>query len=211
MKRSDLNLGNSPIINSELNFGDTLVNSEKIEFIKRKIIELNNVKSAIAEVGVYKGGTAKIILETMNKNYALYLFDTFQGIPNKTEYDNITIIGDFNDIPYDDILNFFKSHINVTVYRGIFPKDTSKYVKNENFKLVHLDVDTYISYKESLEFFYDKMIRGGYMIFDDYNEPTCAGATKAIDEFFQNKEEKILKNDRSYYIIKNDTISIRNK
>jgi hypothetical protein len=202
MKRNDLKLGNVPIINSNLKLGNSLVNIQKIEFIKSKIIELNNIKYAVAEVGVYKGGSAKVILEVMNRECILYLFDTFEGIPNKTEYDNITIIGDFNDILYDDILKFFKIYDNVKIYKGVFPQDTSKYVECEKFKFVHLDVDTYISYKESLEFFYNKMIIGGYILFDDYNEPTCIGATKAINEFFENKKEKVRQNNKSYYIMK---------
>lgn len=202
INREDLKLGEISIVNKNLIFGDTLVSVEKIKFIKNKIIELNDIKFAIAEVGVYKGGTAKIILETMNKDCALYLFDTFEGIPNKSEYDNIHIVGDFNDIPYDDILEYFKRHSNVYICKGIFPKDTSKYIENEKFKLVHLDVDTYISYKESLSFFYDKIISGGCIIFDDYNEPTCMGATKAVNEFFENKKENVQQNNRSYYIIK---------
>jgi len=88
------------------------------------------------------------------------------------------------------------------IYKGNFPKDTSKHIENEKFKFIHLDVDTYLSYKESLEFFYYKTIKGGYIVFDDYNENTCAGATKAINEFFEDKEENILQNNRSYYIIK---------
>ena len=138
----------------------------------------------------------------MNKEQDLFLFDTFEGIPNKTDYDNITIIGDFNDSLYEEVLNYFVNHTNVHVYKGLFPKETSKHIVDKIFKLVHLDVDTYISYKESLEFFYERMMVGGYILFDDYGEPACVGATKAIDEFFSDKGEKILNNKRSYYIIK---------
>ena len=64
-----------------------------------------------------------------------------------------------------------------------------------------MDVDNYISYKESLEFFYDKMVNGGIIVFDDYNCECCPGANLAIDEFFSSKEEKLLF-DSVYYIIK---------
>jgi O-methyltransferase len=61
----------------------------------------------------------------------------------------------------------------------------------------------YLSYKQSLEFFYDKMIVGGYIIFDDYNSRVCEGATIAINEFFLNKKENVLKtNDDVYFFIK---------
>ena len=150
----------SPQTYNKLNFGDTLVDIEKIQFIKNKIIELNEINDSIAEVGVYKAGTAKIILESMNKNSSLYLFDTFEGIPNSSEYDNIHVVGDFIDSPYDDIVKYFSDYNNVKIYRGVFPKDTSVHINDKKFKIVHLDVDTYISYKESLEFFYDRIIIG---------------------------------------------------
>jgi O-methyltransferase len=202
ISRKDLNIENKLITNSKLKFGDSLVNNQKTQFIRDKIIELNNIDSSVVEVGVYKGGTAKIILETMNKDSNLFLFDTFEGIPNECEFDNICNIGDFNDSPYDDIINYFNKFKNVYIFKGIFPQETSMFIKNKKFKFVHLDVDTYQSYKESLEFFYDKMIAGGYIVFDDYNEPTCAGATKAVNEFFNNKIENIQKNNKSYFIIK---------
>ena len=105
----------SPQTYNKLNFGDTLVDIEKIQFIKNKIIELNEINDSIAEVGVYKAGTAKIILESMNKNSSLYLFDTFEGIPNSSEYDNIHVVGDFRDSPYDDIVKYFSDYDNVKI------------------------------------------------------------------------------------------------
>ena len=192
----------APMTMKKLKFGESLVRKQKIDFIKNKVIELNNINTPIIEVGVYKGGTAKVIIENMNKICDLYLFDTFEGIPNKSECDNIHIVGDFNDSSYKNILELFKSYRNVYIYKGIFPDETSKFINNIMFKIVHLDVDTYISYKKSLEFLYDRVIKRGYIIFDDYNEKTCRGATIAIDEFFKYKKEKIMLYDKSYYIVK---------
>jgi len=189
------------ITSKRLKFGETIVDINKRNFIKSKVNELNKIPFAIAEVGVYKGGTAKIIFGAMNKEHDLYLFDTFEGIPNKSEYDNVVGIGDFGDSSYTEVQKLFNNN-KVHIHKGIFPQDTSKYIDNIKFKLVHLDVDTYISYKESLEFFYEKMIKGGCIIFDDYNVPTCLGATKAINDFFKDKTEKIKKSGESYFIIK---------
>jgi hypothetical protein len=44
------------------------------------------VDGDIAEVGVYKGGSAKLICETTNK--PVHLFDTFEGLPDICENDN---------------------------------------------------------------------------------------------------------------------------
>jgi hypothetical protein len=88
-----------------------------------------------------------------------------------------------------DLLN---DYINCRIYKGIFPADTGSYVKNKMFKLVHLDVDIYMSYKNSLDFFYPRMIKNGIVIMDDYRLKFCFGAKKAIDEFMSNKPEKLI-------------------
>ncbi len=189
--------------NENLKFGDSIVMWDKRIFIQDLVSKLNGIRSSVAEVGVYKGGTAKLILETMDNKDTLFLFDTFEGIPNESEYDNVHIKGDFFDSPYSDIVQYFSVFSNSRVFKGIFPHETGKEIEDQKFKFVHLDVDTYHSYLDSLNFFYDKMISGGYILFDDYNEPSCQGATIAVDLFFKDKEENILNNLKgSYYIIK---------
>jgi hypothetical protein len=184
-----------------LKFGETIVLKKKINFIKNKIIELGDIEANIAEVGVYKGGSAKVIYDVMNKNSNLYLFDTFNGMPYKSDCDNWHNLGDFYDTSYDETCKLFPD-INVLIFKGIFPEETGKHIINIKFNLVHLDVDQYLSHKLALEFFYDKMIVGGYIILDDYNSDYCKGATIAVDEFLQKKEEKILIDNDCYYIIK---------
>ncbi len=44
------------------------------------------IKGELAEVGVYKGGSAKLICEAKG-NSILHLFDTFEGLPNVGEND----------------------------------------------------------------------------------------------------------------------------
>ena len=95
--------------NENLKFGDSIVMEGKKNFIKEMISGLNGIRCSVAEVGVYKGGTAKIILETMDKKDPLFLFDTFEGIPNESEYDNEHVRGDFFDSPYIDITHYFSS------------------------------------------------------------------------------------------------------
>jgi O-methyltransferase len=181
--------------------GETVVDGKKIAFIESKIRDLNHVNGCVAEVGVYKGGSARAIVTFLDKRNMLYLFDTFIGIPNEDNNDNHFMIGDFYDTSFEAVQNLFKNNKNVIVYKGIFPQETGHHIKDIRFKFVHLDVDTYPSYMDSLKFFYDKMIVGGYIVFDDYNEEGCEGATKAVNEFFIGKEH-IRNYMKSYYIIK---------
>ena len=64
--------------NENLKFGDSIVMWDKRNFIQDLVSKLNGIRSSVAEVGVYKGGTAKLILETMDNKDTLFLFDTFE-------------------------------------------------------------------------------------------------------------------------------------
>jgi hypothetical protein len=47
---------------------------------------------------------------------------------------------------------------------------------------VHIDVDLYQPYVDSIEFFYPRLLDGGVMVFDDYGSAGFMGARKAVDE-----------------------------
>lgn len=57
--------------------------------------------------------------------------------------------------------------------------------------LLHIDVDVYEPTKIILENLWHKIVPGGILMLDDYG--TVEGETKAVDEYFQNKNVKILK------------------
>jgi len=42
---------------------------------------------------------------------------------------------------------------------------------------------------DSLAFVWPRLSRGGMIVFDDYGNPMCPGARKAIDTFFADKPE----------------------
>ena len=122
------------------------------------------VNGDIAEVGVYKGGSAKLICEAKG-NKALHLFDTFEGLPDLCEMDNPKhfhkgqYLGSF-----ENVKTYLKKYSNVYFYKGLFPS-TAELIKNKRFSFVNLDVDLYESTLSCLEFFYSKMnMEGGYYI-----------------------------------------------
>lgn len=184
----------------EIKDGQTLLPRQKIIKLLELLNKTENIKGSVAEVGVYKGGTAKMIADRSGDS-KVFLFDTFEGMPNFTEnIDDHWDVGSFNNTDYDSIKKLFKGYENVSLHKGIFPDESGDVIKNESFRFVHLDVDNYKSYKDSLNFIYEKMIKGGIIVFDDYNCDCCPGANKAIDEFFIGRER--VNYDVSAYIIK---------
>ncbi len=140
-----------------------------------------------AEVGVYNGTSAKVICLEKGKK-PLYLFDTFSGLPETISTDKRFSKKMFVS-SLEKVQLRLKNYSNVHIYQGFFP-NTSAPVKDKQFAFVHLDVDIYASTKSCLEFFYDRMVKGGVILTHDYAQ--AKGVRRAFDEFFADKQEGII-------------------
>jgi len=147
----------------------------------------------VAEVGVYKGGSAKMLAKTILPfNKTVHLFDTFCGMPevNATK-DNHHKKGDFAGTSLDAVQKYLADCLNVIIHPGFFP-DTAQELSNRAFSFVHIDVDIYQSTLDCCKFFYSKMSHNGIMVCDDYGCDSCLGAKLAMDEFFKDKYEPLI-------------------
>ncbi len=157
----------------------------------------------MAEVGVYQGGSAKIICEVKGQR-KLHLFDTFEGLPQPSEKDTHFGIKfwsnkEFSNTNEDLVRKFLQRYDNLYVYKGRFP-DTSGPIKDEKFSFVHLDVDLYESTIECLKFFYPRLIKGGIILTHDYH---TNGVQSAFKEFFRGKNIPIIELNGSQCMIVN--------
>jgi len=157
--------------------------------IYEAIIKTRSIKGAMAEVGVYKGATAKFIAE-LKENKPLYLFDTFTGLPNVEEIDKPRFFKGRLVASYQRLKEYLAEYSGVFIYKGVFPA-TSKPIKNINFSFVNIDVDIYSRTLDCLEFFYPRMNKKGIMILHDYQWVKCV--KKAVDVFFVYKPEAVMK------------------
>jgi len=168
----------------------TLVSKKKCFMIYQLAKQVASFPCDAVEVGVYKGGTAKLLAEMFkSQNKALHLFDTFTGMPSADVNRDIHKKGDFKDTSLESVKDCLRDYKNIYYHQGYFPT-TAKPIENLSFCLVHIDVDIYKSVMDCCEFFYPRMERSGIMIFDDYGLLTCPGAKMAVDEFFSDKPEK---------------------
>jgi O-methyltransferase len=169
--------------------GITIVDKVRCFMIFQLACQASKIAGDIAEVGVYKGGTAKLlgkIFESSSKT--IHLFDTFSGMPSTDPKKDLVKEGDFGDTSLESVKQYLGDFENILLYQGLFP-ETAKSIENKSFCLVHVDVDIYRSVMDCCDFFYQRLVRGGIIIFDDYGYITCPGAKKAIDEFFLRKPE----------------------
>ncbi len=176
---------------------ETWVTYNEAYSIAMLVKNTQKIPGDVAEVGVFKGGTAKIISQFKGKKN-LYLFDTFDGLPDTTEYDDPEFYkGRFN-LLFEEVKVYLKSEKRVYFYKGIFPQ-TAAPIENKRFSFVHLDVDLYKSTLDSLKFFYPRMSKGGIILSHDYM--TIGGVSKAFDEFFKDKPETIVELSGSQCLI----------
>jgi O-methyltransferase len=141
----------------------------------------------IAECGVYKGGSAKILAELVPTR-PLHLFDTFEGMPATDPARDLHKAGDFSDTDLASVREYLSDHENVICVPGLVP-DSLGVTKDRTFSFVHIDLDIYSAIKSACEFFYPRMQPGGVLLFDDYGYASCPGARAAVDEFFADKPE----------------------
>ena len=166
--------------------------------IHRAIQAVHKIRGDMAEVGVYEGGSARIILEA-EQGKTLHLFDTFEGLPEVSEEDNKQFARGQYHGSLETVEQNLSEFSNVRFYKGLFPADVGDQIKGLTFSFVNLDVDIYSSTRDSLEFFYPRMVRGGIIMSHDY--VPSDGVRKAFDEFFADKPEPLIEMSGSQVLV----------
>ena len=189
-----------------------------LEYLLRQI---EHVEGRIVECGVGPGRTIfafSIITEALAKPRMIVGYDTFEGIPAPGEEDgkaNAHKVGWWNYSQQQvlELLEFngldrrFISE-NIDFIPGIFSESLSSY-DGAPIALLHLDIDLYESYVTVLNSLYQFVAPGGIVAFDEYRKPIWPGATQAVDEFFADRPEEVVKSPVTelYYVVKSETES----
>lgn len=148
-------------------------------------IQHKKLEGNVAELGVYKGKFARYINQYF-PDRTLYLFDTFEGF-NQTdiakEKQNNFSTGeqDFSDTSLEKVLQLMPYPNQCKPVRGFFPESAKEV--NDKFVFVSLDADLYDPLYTGLNFFYPKLVPGGYIFVHDFNNDAYKGARKATEIF----------------------------
>lgn len=169
-----------------------------LQNIFRNIIN-NQIDGDIVECGVWKGHSAYILasmLENNKSNKYFHIFDSFEGgLSEKSEEDDNklrklseaeikkeSIIFSSSKI---QVVQTLKNFEFIRYYEGWIP-DKFHEIEDRKFCFIHIDVDLYKPTKDSLNFFYDKLEKGGAIVIDDYGLTQFPGSKLAVDEFLSN-------------------------
>lgn len=161
-------------------------------------IETENIAGACVECGVWNGGSAAIVAELTKQNAEreLWLFDSWEGLPEPTQYD-LSPKGELGEkgtsFGYQEKVEeliFQKmglARAKIHLMKGWFQETIPPRIAEIGpIALVHLDCDWYESVRFCLNQLYDRVVPGGFVVIDDYGY--WQGCKKAVDEFFEARK-----------------------
>ena len=149
------------------------------------------------ECGVNKGGHARSIINYINfKNIKkkFYLLDTFCGLPERYISEEEKKLGRTSggyEECYENVKETFKDFNNVEIIRGTVP-DTLSHVKAEKVSFLSLDMNNWKPEIAAGEFFWNKLVKGGVIVLDDYGYVGFHPQKHEWDKFALGKGVRIL-------------------
>jgi len=170
-----------------------------------KQICLEDVPGNFVECGSYKGGSAALLAVVIQR-YSLrprllYACDTFEGMPEPTEFDrhngvsaNLTGFGVGTlKAPItenlDSICQFLKVKDIVVPVKGLFAQTLPQYKSEiDNIALLHADGYWYESTMDIFNTLYESVVPNGIIQVDDYGH--WEGCKKAVHEFEHLRKER---------------------
>ncbi len=161
----------------------------------------DGIAGDIAELGVYRGNTARILAEAARASgRRLFLFDTFSGFDDKDQASVAAPSRSFTDTSLETVKAFVGTDA-VDYVVGRFPDSlvqVAGVTDGRRFAIVHLDCDLYGPIAAGLAYFYPRLSSGGLLIVHDYSSGHWGGCAKALDDFLRDKPERpVLLPDKS--------------
>jgi hypothetical protein len=157
-----------------------------------------NVEGDFVECGVFKGFCSGVILSYLDFHdlpRQAYLYDTFEGLPEKTstpeerrgwnysEYDSEAI--------YNGVCEKFSKYNNVNIVRGIVP-DSFEQAVPEKIAFLHIDMNSAKAEMLALEHLFDKVTPGGFIVFDDFGWTTNVKQMSSELAFMNERDHNVL-------------------
>lgn len=164
----------------------------------------HKLEGDFVECGVWKGHSAymisKLLVDSQFKG-GFHIFDSFEGglSPKTTEDKNLVRELSKEQISKESaIFSSTEEEVRaclaefpfVHLYKGWIPERFHE-VKDKKFAFVHIDVDLFEPTRDSLNFFYPRLVDNGVIVCDDYGATQFPGAKKAVDQFLAEHPHKL--------------------
>jgi O-methyltransferase len=161
----------------------------------------NNIPGDVVEFGCFVGESSKYLRMLLDHKLCgknLYVYDSFEGLPELSDYEKNTGWRSGTLKTSEDILinNFINNGLKIPIItKGWFGKIPEEKIPNK-ICFAFLDGDFYDSIYNSLSQIFKKLSSGSVVIFHDYERADLPGVKAAIENFI--KDNNI---DNNQYIL----------
>jgi O-methyltransferase len=172
--------------------GDGRRSAERKYFLRSLLALADALPGDTAECGVWTGASSWFVCRHFQGSGKTHHgFDSFEGLPAPSAVDG----GYWREgdcVAAESQARANLAGFPVELYKGWIPERFPE-VADRRFCFVNVDVDLYEPTRDSIEFFYPRMVPGGVMLFDDYGSAMQSpGARKAIDDFMADRPESLI-------------------
>ena len=168
---------------------------DRFLLLVRELERTLELEGLVAECGCFRGLSSFLLCSRLKKLEPTFegagyrVFDSFQGLSEPQPEDQLASTDasapQADDVQagrfaagLDEVKHALAPFPDIAYFPGwipdAFPRDDAHY------RFVHIDVDLYRPTRDSLEYFWPRLVAGARMVCDDYNWP---GARRAVDEF----------------------------
>lgn len=187
--------------------GSTLVDIYRCYELWDLLKQTAKVPGDVIEVGVWKGGTGLLAakrLEQLDSAKHLLLCDTFSGVVKAGSNDTLYQGGEHADTSLAGVQALLEreqvSH-RASLLQGIFPEDTGASVAERRFSFCHIDVDTYQSARDVVEWVTPRLNKHGVIVFDDYGFWGCEGVAHLVEELAERDDYFLTRNLNGHAVL----------
>lgn len=178
-----------PIVSDQINARELAVILRECQ----KVIN-NGVQGDIVELGCYVGTTSLFLQRQrleLAPNKALHVYDSFAGLPAKTNQDlspagEQFVAGELLATKSQLIRNFKQAHLPLPIIHKSWFSNLAASDMPPAICFAFLDGDFYSSIKDSLKVIWPKLQPGAVVIVDDYQTEALPGVQRAIKEWSVN-------------------------
>lgn len=183
-----------PIISSQITADELAVLLRELEQVL-----LASVEGDCVEFGCYEGTAALFearLLRRLAPEKTLWLYDSFAGLPQKSEKDNSPAgiefkSGELKASKKQLIQNFRNASLPMPVIKKAWFSELTPSDLPERICFGFFDGDFYESIWDSLLLAWPRLASGGVIMVDDYLNEKLPGATRAVDEFARRYDLRI--------------------
>jgi len=174
------------------------VSEKETEFIIETARDCLEIPGDFVEMGCYKGDTSLMLAEVLkNSDKKLWIYDSFEGLPEKSKKDNSPLGEDFKKgellVTKREVKErFLRAGLKVPMIKKAWFSELTDLDLPEKIVFCFIDGDFYESIRDSLKLVKNKMVSGGVMIVHDYNNPALPGVKKAVDEWLGTRGLQVL-------------------